>query len=57
MAPLVEAADQRGIAVIEDAAQAIGCTYHGKPIGTIGAIGCFSFSRARISARSAMRAL
>ncbi len=42
-ADLVEAANQRGIAVIEDAAQAIGCTYHGKPVGTIGAIGCFSF--------------
>jgi dTDP-4-amino-4,6-dideoxygalactose transaminase len=43
MAPLVEAAQKRGIAIIEDAAQAIGCTYHGKPVGTIGAIGCFSF--------------
>jgi len=43
MAPLVDAAKQRGIAIIEDAAQAIGCTYQGKPVGTIGAIGCFSF--------------
>ena len=43
MAPLVAAANERGIAVIEDAAQAIGCTYHGQPVGTIGAIGCFSF--------------
>jgi dTDP-4-amino-4,6-dideoxygalactose transaminase len=43
MAPLVEAARPRGIAIIEDAAQAIGCTYHGAPAGTIGAIGCFSF--------------
>jgi dTDP-4-amino-4,6-dideoxygalactose transaminase len=43
MAPIMEAANARGIAVIEDAAQAIGCTYQGKPIGTIGAIGCFSF--------------
>ena len=43
MTPLVEAAAKRGIAVIEDAAQAIGCTYHGQPVGTIGAIGCFSF--------------
>ena len=43
MAPLVAAASQRGIAVIEDAAQAIGCLYQGKPVGTIGAIGCFSF--------------
>ncbi len=29
--------------MIEDAAQAIGCEYHGKPVGTMGAIGCFSF--------------
>lgn len=43
MQPLMEAANARGIAVIEDAAQAIGCTYHGRQIGTIGAIGCFSF--------------
>ena len=43
MAPIMDAAAKRGIAVIEDAAQAIGCTYHGKPVGTIGAIGCFSF--------------
>lgn len=43
MAPLMDAANARGIAVIEDAAQAIGCIYHGRPIGTIGAIGCFSF--------------
>jgi dTDP-4-amino-4,6-dideoxygalactose transaminase len=29
--------------VIEDAAQAIGCSYHGRPVGTWGAVGCFSF--------------
>ena len=43
MMPIVEAANQRGIAVIEDAAQAIGCEYLGRPIGTWGAVGCFSF--------------
>jgi dTDP-4-amino-4,6-dideoxygalactose transaminase len=43
MAPIMEAAATRGIAVIEDAAQAIGCTYQGKAVGTIGAVGCFSF--------------
>jgi dTDP-4-amino-4,6-dideoxygalactose transaminase len=43
LAPIVEAAAARGIAVIEDAAQAIGCRYHGRPVGTWGAVGCFSF--------------
>ena len=43
LAPIVEMARPRGIAVIEDAAQAIGCLYHGRPVGTWGEIGCFSF--------------
>jgi dTDP-4-amino-4,6-dideoxygalactose transaminase len=43
MAPIVAAARARGIAVIEDAAQAIGCSYHGQAVGTIGDVGCFSF--------------
>jgi dTDP-4-amino-4,6-dideoxygalactose transaminase len=33
----------RSIAVIEDAACATGTTYKGRPVGTIGDIGCFSF--------------
>ena len=41
--PLMAAADRAGIAVIEDAAQAIGATYKSRPLGGIGAIGCFSF--------------
>ncbi|HKD80964.1 MAG TPA: DegT/DnrJ/EryC1/StrS family aminotransferase [Candidatus Angelobacter sp.] len=43
MQPLMETAELHGIAVIEDAAQAIGATYHGRNVGTIGAMGCFSF--------------
>src|SRR5687767_8301598 len=43
MAPIVDAARARGITVIEDAAQAIGCEYRGRPAGTWGEIGCFSF--------------
>ena len=33
----------RGIAVIEDAAQAIGAEYRGRRAGSLGAVGCFSF--------------
>jgi len=43
MDPLMAAADRAGIAVIEDAAQAIGATYKSRPLGGIGALGCFSF--------------
>jgi dTDP-4-amino-4,6-dideoxygalactose transaminase len=41
--PIMDVADSKGIAVIEDAAQAIGATYKSRQAGTIGAIGCFSF--------------
>lgn len=43
MDPICELADERGICVIEDAAQAIGATYKGRRAGTIGRVGCFSF--------------
>jgi dTDP-4-amino-4,6-dideoxygalactose transaminase len=43
MDPLCAAAAARGIPVIEDAAQSIGAEYHGRPAGSLGQIGCFSF--------------
>lgn len=36
-------AARRGLAVIEDAAEAHGAQYRGRPVGALGAIGCFSF--------------
>jgi dTDP-4-amino-4,6-dideoxygalactose transaminase len=40
---LGELARARGLAVIEDAAQAIGATYAGRPVGGWGDAACFSF--------------
>jgi dTDP-4-amino-4,6-dideoxygalactose transaminase len=43
MNPLMEIADQRGIPIVEDAAQAIGAEDKHRRAGSLGAIGCFSF--------------
>lgn len=43
MDAIMDLADAAGIPVIEDAAHSLGTTWHGKNIGTIGQIGCFSF--------------
>ncbi len=43
MTAVMAVAGEHGLAVIEDAAQAIGATYHGRALGTIGQFGCFSF--------------
>ena len=42
MDALMEVANRYGIPVIEDAAQAMGATLHGRALGTIGALGCYS---------------
>jgi dTDP-4-amino-4,6-dideoxygalactose transaminase len=43
MDPLRELAAAKGIAIVEDAAQAIGAEYNGKRAGSLGTVGCFSF--------------
>jgi len=47
MAPIVELARAEGLAVLEDCAQAHGARYRGRPVGTIGDAGTFSFYPAK----------
>ncbi len=41
---LKEIADQHGLLLIEDCAQAFGATYRGKPVGSVGHAGTYSFN-------------
>ncbi len=43
MAPLLDLAARHGLAIAEDAAQAVGARRDGVHAGTVGSIGCFSF--------------
>jgi dTDP-4-amino-4,6-dideoxygalactose transaminase len=43
MDPILEVAQRHNLVVIEDAAQAHGGTYKGRPVGSVGDISCFSF--------------
>lgn len=43
MDPILRLADRHGLSVIEDAAQAIDSKYRGRPLGSLGRLGTFSF--------------
>lgn len=47
MGPIMELAERHDLVVIEDCAQAYGAEYQGRPVGTIGAIGCFSLQQGK----------
>jgi dTDP-4-amino-4,6-dideoxygalactose transaminase len=47
MGRILERASARGIAVVEDCAQALGGEWQGRRAGTIGDAGCFSFSQVK----------
>lgn len=48
MDPILEFTSAAGISVIEDSAQALGATYKGRPVGTMGVFGSFSFCQDKI---------
>jgi dTDP-3-amino-3,4,6-trideoxy-alpha-D-glucose transaminase len=45
--PILELAREAGVHVLEDACQAHGARYRGRRVGTLGALGCFSFYPAK----------
>ncbi len=46
--PILTAAQKFGLKVIEDATEGLGATYRGRPLGSIGDIGCLSFNGNKI---------
>jgi pyridoxal phosphate-dependent aminotransferase EpsN len=48
MDPILEVCRRHGVPVIEDAAEALGTTYKGRPAGTMGEVGAFSFNGNKI---------
>jgi perosamine synthetase len=49
MEPLVDLARRYDVAVVEDASEALGATYKGRPAGNLGDLGCFSFNGNKIA--------
>lgn len=48
LAPILEACRRHGVELIEDAAEALGATHRGRPAGSAGRIGVFSFNGNKI---------
>lgn len=48
MTGIQELCDQKGIVLMEDSAQSLGCKINGKSLGTFGKVGCFSLSSPKI---------
>lgn len=48
MDPILRLAEERGLKVIEDCAQAHGARYKGRPVGSIGHVGAWSFCQDKI---------
>jgi dTDP-4-amino-4,6-dideoxygalactose transaminase len=47
MGPILALAGARGIPVLEDCAQAFLARYQGRPVGTLGTVGCFSLQQGK----------
>jgi perosamine synthetase len=48
MDEILDIAERHGLAVIEDACQAHGATYHGRRVGSLGLVGCYSLNSSKI---------
>lgn len=48
MDPVMKVAEEYGLTVIEDAAEALGSQYRGKPVGSVGHAACLSFNGNKI---------
>ena len=48
MDEILDIAERHGLVVIEDACQAHGATYHGRRVGSLGLVGCYSLNSSKI---------